>query len=65
MRIPSIVLSVWFIIVGGWIVFSDGHGWCICCRENILTGMGVICVVLGFIGIIGGLKGPSANTNVH
>jgi hypothetical protein len=60
MKIPNIVLSVWFIIVGGWIVFFDGRGWCICCREGILTGMGVICLIVGVIGIINELKGPSA-----
>jgi len=60
MRIPNIVVSVWFIIVGGWIIFFDGHGWCIACREMILTGMGVICLILGVIGLIGGMKGQSA-----
>jgi hypothetical protein len=63
MRIPNIVVSVWFIIVGGWIIFFDGRGWCICCREMILTGMGVICLVMGLIGLVGGMK--AGNTNVR
>lgn len=60
MKIPNIVMAVWFIIVGGWIVFFDGRGWCICCREGILTGMGVISLIFGVIGIINQLRGPSA-----
>lgn len=62
MRIPNIVVSVWFIIVGGWILFFDGHGWCIACRETILTAMGVICLLMGVVGFIGGMKGPSVST---
>ncbi len=45
-------MAVWFIIVGGWIIFSDGRGWCIACRDTPLTVMGVICLILGVIGII-------------
>ena len=59
----NIVASVWFIIVGGWIVFFDGHGWCICCREIILTAMGVICIVMGVIGLIAGMKAQGASTH--
>jgi hypothetical protein len=62
MQIPNIVLSVWFIIVGGWIIFFDGRGWCIACRENILTVMGVICLILGVVGIINQMRGPSAGS---
>jgi len=62
MRIPNIVVSVWFIIVGGWIIFFDGHGWCIACRETILTGMGVICLIMGVVGLIGGMRGESVST---
>jgi hypothetical protein len=62
MRIPNIVVSVWFIIVGGWILFFDGHGWCIACRETILTAMGVICLIMGVAGLIGGMRGPSVST---
>lgn len=62
MRIPNIVLSVWFIIVGGWIIFFDGHGWCIACRETILTAMGVICLIMGVVGLIGGMRGESVST---
>ena len=62
MRIPNIVVSVWFIIVGGWIIFFDGHGWCIACRETILTAMGVICLIMGVVGLIGGMRGESVST---
>jgi hypothetical protein len=61
MNIPRIFLEVWFIIVGGIIIFFDGRGWCIACRDGILTGIGVICLILGAIGIINQLRGPSAN----
>ena len=61
MRIPNIILAVWFIIVGSYIIFFDGRGWCIACREGILTGMGVVCLIFGVIGIMNQLRGPSAN----
>ena len=61
MRIPNIVLAVWFIIVGGYIIFFDGREWCIACREGILTVMGVICLIFGAIGIINQLRAPSTN----
>jgi hypothetical protein len=48
----NLVMAVWFIIVGGWIIFSDGRGWCIACRDTPLTVMGVICLILGVIAII-------------
>lgn len=59
----NLVMAVWFIIVGGWIIFSDGRGWCIACREGTLTVMGVICIILGVIGIINRVR--SAGTNVR
>lgn len=62
MRIPNIVVSVWFIIVGGYIIFYDGLRWCICCRETILTAMGVICIVMGVIGLIGGMRSQNVTT---
>jgi len=61
MRIPNIVMAVLFIIVGGWIIFFDGRGWCIACREIILTVMGVICLLVGVIGVINEMRGPSIN----
>jgi hypothetical protein len=59
----NLVMAVWFIIVGGWIIFSDGRGWCIACREGILTAMGVVCIILGVIGIINRVR--SAGTDVR
>jgi|RhiMethySRZTD1v2_1073278.scaffolds.fasta_scaffold697580_2 hypothetical protein len=47
------VYWVWHIIVGGWIIFWNGHGWCIACRgEAGLTFVGVVSLVLGLIGLI-------------
>jgi hypothetical protein len=57
----NIVAAVFYIIVGGWIIFFDGRGWCIACRETILTGMGVICLILGIIGLVNAMRAPSAN----
>jgi len=51
--VPRLVWAVWFIIVGGWIIFFDGRPpQCIVCREGILTIMAVICILFGIIGII-------------
>lgn len=57
----NIVAAVFYIIVGGWIIFFDGRGWCIACRETILTGMGVVCLILGIIGLVNAMRAPSAN----
>lgn len=51
-----LVLAVWCIIIGGWIFFIDGRGWCIACGSAILLGLGVVSIVLGLIGIGTGLK---------
>ncbi|MFN7941473.1 MAG: hypothetical protein U0X73_07720 [Thermoanaerobaculia bacterium] len=52
-RIP-LVSAVWHIIVGGWIIFWNGKGWCIACREDtILTVLGVVALVLGVVGLAG------------
>jgi hypothetical protein len=48
----QLVYAVMFIIIGGWIIFFDGRGWCIACRETILTVLGVISLILGVVGLI-------------
>jgi hypothetical protein len=48
-----IVLAVWFIIVGGIIIFIDGDRGCIACNGMISTVVGVINILIGAIGIIG------------
>ena len=60
--IPRLVITVWFIIVGGWIIFFDGRQpQCIVCREGILTIMGVICLLFGVIGIVDQFRGRGAD----
>jgi hypothetical protein len=44
-----LVLAVWSIIVGGYIIFINGDRWCIACGSNILTGLGVVSIALGVI----------------
>ncbi len=51
-----IVASVWHIIVAGIIIFINGNGWCIACRDTLLTGLGVISIIIGIIGIVSGLR---------
>ncbi|HEY0458319.1 MAG TPA: hypothetical protein VGC97_04145 [Pyrinomonadaceae bacterium] len=48
----QLVYAVWFIIVGGIIIFIDGRGWCIACRDTLLTVVGVISLILGVVGLI-------------
>lgn len=55
-----LVLSVWHIIIGGYIIFIDGKGWCIACGSGVLMGLGVVSIVLGLAGLYSGLKVPSA-----
>ena len=55
-----LVLAVWSIIVGGYIIFINGDRWCIACGGSILMGLGVVSIVLGVIGLATGLKGPAA-----
>jgi hypothetical protein len=47
------VAAMWHIIVGGWIIFWNGKGWCIACREETgLTVVGAISLILGIVGVI-------------
>ena len=55
-----LVLAVWSIIVGGYIIFINGDRWCIACGSSILTGLGVVSVVLGVVGLGTGLRSPAA-----
>ena len=43
----NLVLSIWSIIIGGWIIFIDGDGWCIACNGTIGTILGIVSIVLG------------------
>ena len=56
----NLVMAVWFIIVGGWIIFSDGRGWCIACRDGVLTFTGVVYLILGVIEIINRVRSAGA-----
>jgi hypothetical protein len=55
-----LVLAVWSIIIGGYIIFINGDRWCIACGSSIMTGLGVVSVVLGLVGLATGLKGSAA-----
>jgi|GEM_PF-1745923 hypothetical protein len=44
-----LVLAVWSIIVGGYIIFINGKGWCIACGSGVLIGLGAISILLGVI----------------
>ena len=46
-----IVIAVWFIIVGGIIIFIDGDRGCIACNGLIATIIGAITILLGVIGL--------------
>ena len=54
-----LVLAVWSIIIGGYIIFINGKVWCIACGSGALIGLGVISIVLGLAGLYNGLKAPS------
>jgi len=54
-----LVAAVWHIIVGGLIIFIDGRGWCIACRDTILTVGGVVSLIVGVVGLIVGLRGSN------
>jgi hypothetical protein len=48
-----LVLAVWSIIVGGWIIFFDGRKpECIICTDGILTIMAVISILFGIVGLV-------------
>lgn len=51
-----LVLAVWSIIIGGYIFFINGKGWCIRCGSGVLIGLGVISIVLGLAGLYSGLR---------
>jgi hypothetical protein len=46
-----IVLAIWFIIVGGIIIFINGDRGCINCNGIINTIAGIISIVIGIVGI--------------
>ena len=55
-----LVLAVWCIIIGGYIFFINGKGWCIACGSGVLMTLGVVSIVLGLVGIYSALKAPSS-----
>ena len=50
------VWAVWFIIVGGIIIFINGDRGCLACNGILLTTVGVINVLIGVIGLASGLR---------
>lgn len=54
-----LLLAVWHIIVGGYIIFINGKKWCIACGDALLI-LGVASIVLGLVGLYTGLKAPSS-----
>lgn len=65
-RTLQLVMAVAFIIIGGWIIFFDGRGWCIACRLTIDTVLGIVAIVLGVIALasfagIGSRAGNAVN----
>ncbi|HEX6649618.1 MAG TPA: hypothetical protein VF075_08760 [Pyrinomonadaceae bacterium] len=54
-----LVLAVWSIIIGGYIFFITGKGWCIACGSGVLMTLGVVSIGLGLVGLFSGLKAPS------
>jgi hypothetical protein len=53
-----LVLAVWSIIVGGYIIFINGKGWCIRCGSGVLIGLGVISIGMGLAGLYSAMKAP-------
>lgn len=47
----NIVLAMWFIIVGGIIIFINGDRGCIACNGILLNVVGVINILIGVAGI--------------
>ena len=54
MRLIRVSAAVWHIIVGGWIFFGNGKGWCIVCNPALLTAVAVISVLLGVGSLVVG-----------
>jgi hypothetical protein len=46
-----IVLAIWFIIVGGIIIFINGDRGCINCNGIVNTIAGIISILIGIVGI--------------
>ena len=59
-----LLLAVWSIIIGGYIIFINGKGWCIACGNGVLMGLGVVSIVLGLAGLYGALKAPRSATAI-
>ena len=62
-RTLHLVMAVAFIIIGGWIIFFDGRGWCINCRTTIDLLLGIVSLVLGLVGIATYASGGAVAAN--
>jgi len=56
-----LVLAVWSIVIGGYIIFINGDRRCIACGSSIMTGLGVVSVVLGLVGLCYWAERPLGN----
>jgi len=64
-RIIPIVASVWFIIVGGWLLRPGKEPICIVCGTPILdTSIKVIGLALAIAALVVALRAPSAEARV-
>jgi hypothetical protein len=55
----QLVSAVWFIIVGGLLIFlPHGPVICIACGAKQTLGFGIISIVLGVINLVGGFRSP-------
>ena len=60
MKIPLIVASVWFIIVGGWLIRPGRPPICIVCGNHALDlGIKVITLAVAVIALVAALRIPS------
>jgi hypothetical protein len=55
-----IVLAMWFIIVGGVIIFINGDRGCIACNGILLNVVGAITLLIGLIGVASKFTAGSA-----
>lgn len=60
MKIPLIVASVWFIIVGGWLIRPGHPPICFVCGNHAIDlGIKVITLAVAVIALVAALRIPS------